>query len=178
MTVSAKSRAASSVPEYFSTKRSVLGVGERGHVRRGEIVDRTDAALADRDADQHRRDGLGHRERGEAMPIVPRVLIALDQDRVAARDEQPGGGVARQVVVERAGLRLVLVAQGRLGGRAGEPRRRGGSTDQPPFQDLVVVTEPADEERDAIDGSDRIALARAVLLGVRPARGEARPGTG
>jgi hypothetical protein len=88
------------------------------------------------------------------MPIVPRVLIPLDEDCVTARDEQAGRGVARQVVVERAGLRQGLVAQGRLGGRADEPRRRGGSTDQPPFPDLVVVTESADEERDARDDFD------------------------
>jgi len=38
------------------------------------------------------------------MPIVPGVLIALDQDPVVARDEKPGGGIARKVGVEREGL--------------------------------------------------------------------------
>ena len=79
----------------------VLGVGERGHVGGGGIVHRADVALRDRDADQHGGDGLGHRPRGEAMPIVPAVLVALDEDRFAARDEEPGRRVAREVVVER-----------------------------------------------------------------------------
>ena len=34
------------------------------------------------------------------MSVVPRVLIAFDEDRVAAGDEEPGSGVAREVVIE------------------------------------------------------------------------------
>ena len=150
----------------------VLGVGERGHVRRGEIVHRADATLCDRDTDQHGRDRLGHRERREAVPIGPRILVALDEDGVATRDQESGGRVARKVVVERAGLALVLVTQGRLGGRTEQPRRRGGPSDRPTLQELVVVAEHADEEPEAIDRFDRVALARTVLLGVRAARGK------
>ena len=112
------------------------------------------------------------------MPVVPGVLIALDQDRVTARDEKSGDGIVRQVVVEREGLDPVLVAQGRLGGGSVEARRRGGPTDNPALEELVEVTEGADKERGARDDPDWIALARAVRLGVRAARGEPRPGAG
>jgi hypothetical protein len=37
------------------------------------------------------------------MPIVPGVLVALDEERVPARDDEPGRGVAREVVLEREG---------------------------------------------------------------------------
>src|SRR5438046_8785546 len=48
----------------------------------------SDLAFRYRDADQHGGDGLGHRPRGEAMPIVAAVLVALDEDCFAARDEE------------------------------------------------------------------------------------------
>ena len=48
------------------------------------------------------------------MPVVPAVLIALEEDRVAARDEEPRGGVTREVIVDAEGLSVELVARGRL----------------------------------------------------------------
>jgi hypothetical protein len=79
------------------------------------------------------------------MPIRPRILVALDEDGVTTRDEEPGGRVARKVVVERARLALVLVTQGRLGGarssRDGEVARRIVRPSP-----AVVVAETADEE--------------------------------
>ena len=51
------------------------------------------------------------------------VLVAFDEDRVAAGDEEPGGRVAREVVVEGECLALILVADCRLRGRA---RQRDG----------------------------------------------------
>ena len=51
------------------------------------------------------------------MPIVPRVLVALEEDRVAPRDEEPGRGAAREVVVEGERLAIMLVADDGLGGR-------------------------------------------------------------
>src|SRR4029077_1568997 len=131
---------------------SVLGATQRRHVCGSEIIHRADVAFRDRDADQHGGDGLGHRPRGDAMPIVPAVLVALDEDRVAARDEEAGGRVAREVVVERAGLAPKLVAERRLGVYAGERRRRGGAANQPAFEDLVEMTLRANEERDSKEG--------------------------
>ena len=52
------------------------------------------------------------------MPVVPRVLIAFDEDRVATGDEEPGGRVAREVVVKGECLALILVANCRFLGRA------------------------------------------------------------
>ena len=86
------------------------------------------------------------------MPIVAAVLVALDEDRVAARDEEAGGRIARQVVVERAGLAPKLVAERRLGVYARETRRRSGAANQPAFEDLVEMTVRANEERDSIEG--------------------------
>ena len=81
-------------------RAAVLGVSERGHVGPGQIVYRTDEVLSDREPDQHGRDRLGHRKRREAMPIRPRILIALNEDGVTTRNQESGGRVAREVVVE------------------------------------------------------------------------------
>jgi hypothetical protein len=51
-------------------RASVLADTERRHVLGRGIIHRADVAFRDRDADQHGGDGLGHRPRGEAMPIV------------------------------------------------------------------------------------------------------------
>ena len=73
----------------------VLGASERElHTRTTGSSTDADAPSVDRDANQHRRHRLGHRLRGEAMPIVPCVLIALDKDCVTARDEKSGDDVA------------------------------------------------------------------------------------
>src|SRR5262249_26627980 len=133
-------------------RASVFGAAERRHVRANGIIDRVDVAFRERNADQHGGDGLGHRPRGEAMPIVPAVLVTLDEDRVAARDEEAGGRVAPEVVVERAGLAPKLVAERRLGVYASERRRRGGAANQPAFEDLIEMTLRADEERDSKEG--------------------------
>src|SRR5215475_7793660 len=95
-------------------RAAVLGARQPRHVCRRGIVDGAYAALGDRDADQHRRHRLGHRERREAMTVVARVLVALDQDRVIARDEEPGGRIALEVLMEPAALALVIVANLRL----------------------------------------------------------------
>jgi len=49
------------------------------------------------------------------MPIVPAVLVTLDENRLARRDEETGGRVAREVVVQRVGLARELISEGRLG---------------------------------------------------------------
>jgi hypothetical protein len=155
----------------------VLGPGQPWNLGRRRIVDRTNAALGDGDADQHRCHGLGHRERREAIPLVPRVLIALDEDCVVARDEKPGGRVPREVLIQPEALAPEVVANLRLGRRPREPRRRCGSQDPPRLEDLVEVALGADEERNLKVGrpfTDRVALAGALLLGVRTVRRDAR----
>ena len=109
------------------------------------------------------------------MTIVPAVLVALDEDRFAARDEEAGRRVVRQVVVERTGLTLELVAERRLGVHARETRRRGGAPNHPTFENLVEMTLRADEERNLKEGravADRIALAGTIVLAVGAARDE------
>ena len=178
-------------PVYSSTNRTPEDIWSRwrsdvrpysvpaspGHVRRGEIVDRADAPLGDRDPDQHRRDRLGHRPRREPIAVGPRVLVALDEDRLVAGDQEPGRRVARQIVVEAEGLPLVLVAQRGLGRGPRERRRFRGPMDRCAREDLVLVALRADQERDAEEGravAERIALAGAVLVGIRSTRVEGR----
>ena len=112
------------------------------------------------------------------MPIIAAVLVALDEDRFAARDEEAGRRIAREIVVERTGLAPELVSERRLGVYARETRRRGGAPNHPAFENLVEVTLRADEERNLKEGravADRIAPARAIVLAVGAARDEARP---
>ena len=45
------------------------------------------------------------------MPLIAQVLVALDEDGIAARDEEPGRGVAREVPVERERFSRVLGAR-------------------------------------------------------------------
>ena len=81
---------------------SVLGVGERGDVRRGKIVYRAESAFGDRDADEHRSHRLGHRERGEAVPIVPRVLARPGSwGRHGRRGAAARGEVGRRTADQR-----------------------------------------------------------------------------
>jgi hypothetical protein len=115
------------------------------------------------------------------MPVVARVLIAFDQDRIAPCDEEAGSRIARKVVVERVGLAPHHVADRRLGTRAYERRRRGRTSNQPTLEDLVEMAVRANEERNSKEGhgiAAWIAIARPVLLGVRAIRGEARAGDG
>jgi len=119
--VLAKSDARGHLQQVPERRATVLGVSERRQIGRSWIVYRTDEVLGERDTDQHGRDRLGHRKRREPMPIRSPVLVALHEDRVITSDEEPGGRVSRKVVVERAGLALVLVTQDRLGGGAEQP---------------------------------------------------------
>ena len=111
------------------------------------------------------------------MAIIPAVLIALDQDRLAARDEEPGGRVAREVAVQVRGRALVVVLEDRLRGRAPQPRRSVGAPHEAALEHLVELAVGPDEEgnaeeRRAIAG--REAVARPILFGVRPVRREPR----
>jgi hypothetical protein len=105
----------------------VLGASERDYIRGDRVVHRADVAFSDSDADEHRRHGLGHRLRGEAMPIVPSALITLDKDRVTARDEESGDGIARKVVVECERFGPINVVENGFARCAREQLRMGGS---------------------------------------------------
>ena len=176
-----ESHARGHLQQVAQRRAPVLGSGEPGHVRRGGIVDRADATLRDGDPDQHRRDRLGHRPRREPVAVGPRVLVALDEDRLVAGDQQPGRRVPRQVVVEAEGLPLVLVAQRRLGRGPRERRRVRGPADHVRREDLVLVALRADQIGDAEEGhpaAEWIALAGSLLVGIRSTRVEARPEIG
>ena len=80
------------------------------------------------------------------MPIVARVLVALDEDRVVAGDEEPGGRVPREVLIQAETLAPVVIANFGLGRRPDQSRRHTGPMNQPALEDLVEMTEGADEE--------------------------------
>ena len=114
------------------------------------------------------------------MPIVPCVLIPLNQDGVFACDQESGHGISREIILEGERLPPVFVADGRLDTRVFERRRRGGAADQAGFEDPIEIAVRADEEGYLVErrlAPDRIALARAVLVDVRAVSGEVRPGT-
>src|SRR6266850_7933168 len=111
------------------------------------------------------------------MAIVPAVLVALDQNRVATRDEEPGGRVTREVPVQVGGRALVVVLDDRLRSGAGQGRRRVGAPYEAALEHLIELAVGADEEGNAEEGravAGRKACARPVLLGVRTVRREAR----
>src|SRR5262249_33632069 len=123
---------------------------------------------------------LGHRRRGESMPVVAAVMVALQENRVAARDEQAGGEVAPEVIVDGRALALVLVTHRRLHRRALEPRRCRPSSHRARLADLIEVADRALEEGERVERptiAHGIAVVRAEGVGVRPARREARPGS-
>src|SRR6185295_11727858 len=96
-------------------------------------------------------------------------------------NEEPGRGVAREVVVEGERLAIVLEADDGLGGCAAEWRRRGRPAHDPPLEYLIELTLRAHEEGQAEVRqlvTDRIAGVRAVLAGVRATGREPRPRPG
>ena len=110
------------------------------------------------------------------MPVVRRILVTFDQDSVAARDEESCGRVAGEVVIKAECLALILLANCGFLRRPLQRRRSRGTAKQPTLIDLVEMAVAADEKRWARAGcaiADRITLARAVLLRIRAACGEA-----
>src|SRR3989442_8849124 len=115
------------------------------------------------------------------MAIVAPVLVALDEDRVATRDEEPGGRVAREVPVEVRGRALVVVLDRRLRGCAPQPRQRGGTPDEAALEHLVELAVGADQERPAKEAPSNAgpaAVPRSLVPRPRTAPPEARRGRG
>ena len=68
------------------------------------------------------------------MPVGARVLVALDEDRVVPGDQEPGGRIAGEVLLQIEAPALVFVAERRLDGRAAERRRHVGPTHEPAWK--------------------------------------------
>src|SRR5438128_12306666 len=109
------------------------------------------------------------------MPVRATVLVALDENRVAACDQKTRRLVAREVVIQ---------CQVRAPGRPGDPglsdphetRGRRRLVNEPAPEDLVEMAEGADlppstPERRGV--ALRVTHARPERFGVGAARGEA-----
>jgi len=83
------------------------------------------------------------------MPIVPAVLVTLDENRLAARDEETGGRVCARGSRRACGSRPRTHIGGPARSRRGETRQGGGAANQPAFEDLIEMTVRANEERDS-----------------------------
>ena len=161
---------------------SVFRRREAGDIGRNGIVDRFDFAFRDGDADQHRRDRLRHRLREETIAIGARVLIVLIKNGVVFCDQQPGGRVAAEIVLDREAIRPEGVRDRRLGRPLEQPGRRG-ALHRTRRKDLAEMAVGSDEvlrltaDR-AIARRENLRRRRRVLHPGRclkiPARG--RPG--
>ena len=146
------------------------------------ILDRSDLALGDGDADEHRRHGLRHRLRQEAVPVGAPVLVVLEQDGIALGDEEPGDRVAVDIVGERAWSAIVAIGEREIRVGAAQLRHRPAAGHLPGPQQMVIVAERADHEAQRHPprrrAPDRIALGGAIGLGIRPVASEGRAGGG
>src|SRR4029453_6984132 len=84
----AEAHARRHLQQMAKRRAPVLGAGKLWHVGGSGIIDRLDAALGDGYAHEHGSDSLGHRPGRQAMTIGATVLVTLDEDRVAACDEE------------------------------------------------------------------------------------------
>src|SRR4026207_878103 len=80
------------------------------------------------------------------MPVVPRVLVALEKNGIALSNQEPRGRVAREVIVKSKFLGLALVAPRRSRGRPRQQRRCRSATHQPTLIDLVEMALATDKE--------------------------------
>src|SRR5712692_5709467 len=108
------------------------------------------------------------------MPVRATVLVALDENRVAACDQKARRRVAREVVIQ-----YQVRARGRPADTGlsdpYETRRRRRLVNEPAPEDLVEMAEGADLPRSAPErrgGALRVPHARPELFGVGAARGE------
>ena len=144
-----------------------------GTYSRRPIVDRADAPLLDRDADEYPGDRLGHGPRREALRVAAAVLIALDEDGAVLDEQEAGGGMAGQVPVERAGLSVGAIADRRLRHGAAKRARRGRLVDAVGEEDLVQAGMGIDQVR-RLPPRDLIGAQEALRR--EPVDGGIRPG--
>ena len=107
-----------------------LAVGrgcDLGPVVGGAVVQRADQPLVVRDAHQHRREGLGHRERAHRHARLAVVLVALGHDLPVLDHQQAGGLHHVEVVVDALGEEAPAPLDGWRRGvvRKGHGRGRG-----------------------------------------------------
>ena len=75
------------------------------------------------------------------MAVASAVLIALDEQRVAARDDEPGRRIAREVAVDVRRGALVVVLNRRLGCRTSQRRWSVATPDKPALEDAIEMME-------------------------------------
>ena len=113
--------------QRLDRRPTVLGALQLGNVYLRPLIDGANSALSHRDPDQQRDDGLRHRERREALRVGPPVLVSLDQNGIALRDQEPGHRVLVEILIDCLALPVVRVAdRGLHRGAAQAGRCRGG----------------------------------------------------
>ena len=95
------------------------------------------------------------------------ILVTLDENRVALQDQQPGGAIAREVVVHPAALALVAILDGRLGRGALQDLRLPSPRDRPRGEELIEPAHQRDET--PVLGADR-PRAEGIALGLAELR--------
>jgi hypothetical protein len=109
------------------------------------------------------------------MPVRATVLVALDEDRVIARDQQPRRWVAREVVIQRQVHAPERPGETRLSD-SHEARGHRRLVNEPAAEDLIQMAEGADLRPNAPERRPvalRVAHTRTELFGVGAAGGEA-----
>lgn len=109
------------------------------------------------------------------MAVGAGVLVTLDQDGVAAQDQQAGGRVGGEITRDVALLAVMGIGDGRFRRGIAEGRGRGGRRDAARGVELVEMAEPPDQRahRPAAGGlADGITRGLAVSIGIGAVIGE------
>ncbi len=176
----AKRHTGGHVQQGAQRRLAVFGAGKLGHVVDGRRVDRADFPIRDGDAEQHPGDGLGHRLPDQPVMVGPGIAVMLEEDLVAARDQQSGRRMALEVIAERMRFALEGISQRQLRGRAAKRQRAVGLADPVGAKDLIevaVISDQIDLGRQRGAAADRI-FGRAIGSGVGAAVGKHRIGCG
>src|SRR5215510_12460621 len=111
------------------------------------------------------------------MPVRAAVLVALDQNRVPACNQEPGSRVAREVVIQREIRAPERQERDVRLSDTDEARRRHRLANEPASEDLVQMAKGADAPSSApvrCPGALWIAHGGAERFGVGATGGEAR----
>src|SRR5215467_4498762 len=109
------------------------------------------------------------------MPVRATILVALDENRVAACDEKARRRIAREIVVYSQVRAAERPSDTRLG-NPDEARGRRRPVNEPAAEDLVEMAVGADAPSSAPvvrGGALRVAQARTKRFGVGATWGEA-----